>query len=521
VSRDSETSWRLLKETWGLVRENQGWFEIAVLALLLGMAGLMLVGMIRVLLGDSVSRIHAWIRGLGAASLLLGVMRLFVHEVAIRHEWIREIRREGWPYLRDPGLVISAHVVAAALLALLAGGLAWILGRLSALRARAVPVLLLTAGLSLTGCHSEGTEPEDPREIPDILRDLEDPDSSTRRRAIDALRWEDVPASVAVPALLRRLGDENAGVHERAIMTLARYGPDAAAAAPLLVEDLRSGTRALRRAATWTLGEIGRPARGPSLSLLREAAHGEDPILAVMASRALDKFRCQLPRGIGHARPEDDQEEGLTVVVRVDEDGIPRIGEERLETLRDVLVRLREHARAFARYEPYDDGAPIALLEIDHELPWAVADALLAVCAHPEVRIRRVHVVVGRAYGDWERRLTMKPFVGLWAERPLRPEWTVRIGPDLPPVDLSRLEAKLLHRLHGRYATTARLRISPDVAYGAAVTFIDALLGGMVRDLRPEVRAVGLDESFSRIVGRSRVGNPAPVGLLLNGRSVR
>jgi HEAT repeat protein len=91
-------------------------------------------------------------------------------------------------------------------------------------------------------------------------------------------------------AILRAAEDQHPDVAYWSVTLIGRLGPEAGEAAPRLARLLPGPIdRAVRQRAAWALGRIGPPARD-ALPALHEAASGDDPRLARLAQKAIERI---------------------------------------------------------------------------------------------------------------------------------------------------------------------------------------------------------------------------------------
>jgi HEAT repeat protein len=162
-----------------------------------------------------------------------------------------------------------------------------------------------------------------PAELARLVADLSGADPATRTEAAEQLSRLGPEAAPVAVALVRACGDDSEEVRESVVAALEDMGPpkiedidllaallsdlaadvgywaatllgrleaDAAPAVPALraaVTDAGDGS--VRQRAAWALGQIGSPA-APALDALKQAADSDDPRLARLAQRAVERI---------------------------------------------------------------------------------------------------------------------------------------------------------------------------------------------------------------------------------------
>ncbi|HZU38435.1 MAG TPA: HEAT repeat domain-containing protein [Gemmataceae bacterium] len=148
-----------------------------------------------------------------------------------------------------------------------------------------------------------GRLPGDPAALPDAAkkaattfeRALQDPNSDVREAAAIALMR--LHPTHSVPALIAALKDKEPLVSGRAASALAQIGKPAI---PALVRALDDPDHEMRRGAAYALGRIG-PAAKPASKRLQEMARSQDPLVRLVAIRALRRIDPQaLPTAPAH-----------------------------------------------------------------------------------------------------------------------------------------------------------------------------------------------------------------------------
>src|SRR5206468_122180 len=149
--------------------------------------------------------------------------------------------------------------------------------------------------------------------VPELIRAVDDPDSTLRITSIRSLGMIGPAAKDAVPALTKVLQDGNAAVRMDAMMALGMIGPAAKDAVPTLIQVLRNAPQIsapfswlrpdleiYRRAAeaamsilaAKTLGEIGPAAQAAVPDLFGLLQHPELG-LRLLAAEALAKIASE------------------------------------------------------------------------------------------------------------------------------------------------------------------------------------------------------------------------------------
>jgi HEAT repeat protein len=114
----------------------------------------------------------------------------------------------------------------------------------------------LMASLVCLGCLAASASAA---EIPELVKQLKDPDSATRRNAAKSLGEAGPDAKEAIPALAAALKDNDLFVRRFAAQSLGEIGPSARSASPDLlkvIKDPKEKTEVLEAAAT-ALGKLG------------------------------------------------------------------------------------------------------------------------------------------------------------------------------------------------------------------------------------------------------------------------
>jgi len=150
----------------------------------------------------------------------------------------------------------------------------------------------------------------DHRQIRKHLKDLNDPNESTRGEAVRAFKehrrehWDEVPDEIVTPmveALRRQLPKKAAGtgkgslsfVRQEAIGIMGNIGPRASSAVPSFMELLEEGeAHTVREAAAFALGKIGKDAK-PAIDKLISVLTPDCRIsLASRVARTLGEIGC-------------------------------------------------------------------------------------------------------------------------------------------------------------------------------------------------------------------------------------
>ena len=119
--------------------------------------------------------------------------------------------------------------------------------------------------------------------LPALLRSIEDPDSSMRRKVCEAITLFGPAGELATDALVERLVlDEVPEVQDAAADTLAAIGP---ASVPVLIRLLESGEPDIQWRAARALGRLGRNASG-SLDALEATVQSARPAASVEAAKS-------------------------------------------------------------------------------------------------------------------------------------------------------------------------------------------------------------------------------------------
>jgi len=105
----------------------------------------------------------------------------------------------------------------------------------------------------------------DPLLVTELVKALDDPDSSVRYNAAYTLVYLEAKGKKAVPALINRLQDLEKSVRDTAAWALGSIGPEAKNAAPALIKHYKEGDIDQKRI-MWALWKIS----GESLSTIEE-----------------------------------------------------------------------------------------------------------------------------------------------------------------------------------------------------------------------------------------------------------
>src|SRR5579872_2491996 len=112
---------------------------------------------------------------------------------------------------------------------------------------------MLVGALAVILCLSSARAAD----VADLIKQLKDRDSDTRRSAAKALGEAGGDAKVVVPALVGALKDRDRFVRRFAAQSLGDLGPDAGAAVPALRKALDDSRKEVQEAAAAALGKIG------------------------------------------------------------------------------------------------------------------------------------------------------------------------------------------------------------------------------------------------------------------------
>lgn len=112
---------------------------------------------------------------------------------------------------------------------------------------------MLVGALAVVLCLSSARGAD----VADLIKQLKDRDSDTRRAAAKALGEAGGDAKVVVPALVGALKDRDRFVRRFAAQSLGDLGPEASAAVPALRKALDDSRMEVQEAAVTALGKIG------------------------------------------------------------------------------------------------------------------------------------------------------------------------------------------------------------------------------------------------------------------------
>src|SRR5260370_19868176 len=126
-------------------------------------------------------------------------------------------------------------------------------------------------------------KPKPPPTVDDWIKDLKNPDSNVRGRAVEALAQLGPAAAKAVPALIEVLKDRDPQVRVEATQALAAIGTGAIGA---LVDALKESNKYVRMGAALTLGHLGTAAQ-TAVPALRTTLKDKDVRVRCHAAPAL------------------------------------------------------------------------------------------------------------------------------------------------------------------------------------------------------------------------------------------
>ena len=109
--------------------------------------------------------------------------------------------------------------------------------------------------VNLWGCAKREGVP--PARLPELMKELGDPDPRVRERAAGVLSNYKEQAWQVVPKLAAALDDPDPGVRERAVGSLGSMGRYAASVKPQIIRMLRDKNNSVRTVAAMSLAEIG------------------------------------------------------------------------------------------------------------------------------------------------------------------------------------------------------------------------------------------------------------------------
>lgn len=135
--------------------------------------------------------------------------------------------------------------------------------------------------------------PIGPGDVPTLMRELRDPEPSTRVRAAKALGGLGPAGKPAIPLLVEALKDPDSDVRLLALKALRRIDPKAGSGegeANLYMEQLRDADPGIRLQAAKALGRMGPAAAAAAQSLL-ETTTDSDPDVRRQATDALNRIQ--------------------------------------------------------------------------------------------------------------------------------------------------------------------------------------------------------------------------------------
>jgi HEAT repeat protein len=109
-------------------------------------------------------------------------------------------------------------------------------------------------------------------EVGELVKQLQEGDSETRRAAATALGEGGAESKAAVPALIKALKDRDTFVRRFSARALGGIGPDAASAAPALTAALSDSRKEVQNAAARALAKIGPSGVTALIGVIRDDA---------------------------------------------------------------------------------------------------------------------------------------------------------------------------------------------------------------------------------------------------------